>query len=267
MALVQSNPQEAEKGTQKKTNDELGGILREYVSYLDALPYIDKEYEQPDMQSNVHTLIEEEMRSFAPKNYLAHLPEPPSLDFPQSVFLKHEFNRIANNKPLTHIDSTRYSVDPPPKELEKDVQAWKTAINNAHAQMEYQNSKQLNMEMLENFGSQTWLVHNQQIEDMKAALEIQVKSRRKEADIINMKRKSAQETLMPQLIRTSQKRDELVNSNLQITKALETSRIEVKRMRIQTQRAGVPNEEIENIATQASNSFNRNKEDAVSMES
>jgi hypothetical protein len=40
---------------------------------LDALPYIDIHYE--GMKDKVHSLIEQEMRTFSPPNYLAHYEE------------------------------------------------------------------------------------------------------------------------------------------------------------------------------------------------
>jgi len=228
-----------------------GIILPDNLFELDALPYIDKEYEHPEIQSMVHKLIEEEMRKFSPKDYLAHLPKPPDLNFASSAFLKSEMERISLGKLMNKIDTSRYRVEQPPKQLEKDFQAWKGSLNNARAQLEYQNSQLLNMEMLDNFGASMWLAHNQQLEDIKTSLDIQVKARRKDADIINMKRKSAQEKLLPQLVRTSQKRDELVNSNLQVTKGVELLRLEVKRMRYDARRLGITEGTILDIASGA----------------
>ena len=47
---------------------------------LDALPYIDREYEDPAVQAMVRSMIEAEMAAMEPRDYLAHLPPPPSLD-------------------------------------------------------------------------------------------------------------------------------------------------------------------------------------------
>jgi len=48
---------------------------------LDSLPYVDDTINDSD-RSNVQKLIEDEMRNFPPsRDYLAHLPPIPSLDF------------------------------------------------------------------------------------------------------------------------------------------------------------------------------------------
>ena len=49
-------------------------LLKEYD--FDALPYIDKEYDNPLVQDAVHQLISNEMRAFVPRNYISHLPYP-----------------------------------------------------------------------------------------------------------------------------------------------------------------------------------------------
>ena len=45
---------------------------------LDALPYIDREYEDPAVQAMVRSMIEAEMAAMEPRDYLAHLPPPPA---------------------------------------------------------------------------------------------------------------------------------------------------------------------------------------------
>ena len=52
------------------------GQLDSDRSLIDALPYIDKEYEQPGVRDAALALIEEECRRYRPtKNYLDYLPQ------------------------------------------------------------------------------------------------------------------------------------------------------------------------------------------------
>jgi len=60
---------------------------------LDSLPYVDTEYDDPAMQSQVRALIEAEMGSMQPRDYLAHLPKPSEMDFPDNPVLASEVPR------------------------------------------------------------------------------------------------------------------------------------------------------------------------------
>ena len=69
---------------------ELTVAAEEIAVLLDSLPYIDTEYEDPAMQSEVRRLIEAEMQAMVPRDYLAHLPAPPELSYPENPVLASE---------------------------------------------------------------------------------------------------------------------------------------------------------------------------------
>ena len=48
--------------------------IRDYE--FDALPYIDKDYEDPHIRAAVQSIIVAEMRKFTPRDYLANYPLP-----------------------------------------------------------------------------------------------------------------------------------------------------------------------------------------------
>jgi len=50
-----------------------------YACFKDALPYVDQ-YNERDREVALQ-LIEQEMKSFEPRDYLAHLPPAPELQF------------------------------------------------------------------------------------------------------------------------------------------------------------------------------------------
>jgi hypothetical protein len=61
---------------------------------LDSLPYVDDPINDAD-RSHVQKLIEDEMRNFPPsRDYLAHMPSIPSLDFPVSKLSFWFFARL-----------------------------------------------------------------------------------------------------------------------------------------------------------------------------
>lgn len=45
------------------------------LELVDALPYLDNEYENADMKREVDAMIAEEMKKFVPKKYLTDIPE------------------------------------------------------------------------------------------------------------------------------------------------------------------------------------------------
>ncbi|CAN0374949.1 unnamed protein product [Discosporangium mesarthrocarpum] len=138
----------------------------------DALSYIDKEYEDPQIQQIVHSLIEEEMAAFDPPDYLAGRPAP-KLRF-GSPLLKSEWERMVAGVPMKTMDTSRYDLQPPRGSAAEDEKAWREAVNNARAQTEHQLNRLLNLELLQNYGSNVWLEHNKATEGMEAVLTAQV---------------------------------------------------------------------------------------------
>ncbi len=145
------------------------------VGGYDALPLLDTEYNHPEVQRLVLQLIQDEMKSFAPPKdqYLENLPYP-KLRFNGAPGFAAEYERICvssiNNgvnvidnpdefriqKPL---DMARYNVPAPSSEFAEDVQAWKSAVNNARAQLEHQQNRLMNLELNIEYGDKIWQQH------------------------------------------------------------------------------------------------------------
>jgi len=68
------------------------------IELITTAQYFDYRYDNPAVQSAVRSLIEEEMGSMLPRDYLAHLPPPPDLSFPDNPVLASEVNAGANAK-------------------------------------------------------------------------------------------------------------------------------------------------------------------------
>ena len=105
---------------------------------IDALPYVDQQMETIEqMKAYVDHLVAEEMKTFAPRDYLSHLPEP-ELKFLERPMLKAELERVQAGGEMAQMDTSRYAVAPPSGEQASDPAAWKAAISNAKAQLEQQ---------------------------------------------------------------------------------------------------------------------------------
>lgn len=85
--------------------------------------YFDYRYDNPAVQSAVRSLIEEEMASMPPRDYLAHLPPPPDLSFPDNPVLASEVSADANAK--------EQNVAPPPM-LCARILLWLELSNEMH---------------------------------------------------------------------------------------------------------------------------------------
>ena len=80
---------------------------------IDALPYVDQQMETIEqMKAYVDHLVAEEMKTFAPRDYLSHLPEP-ELKFLERPMLKAELERVQAGGEMAQMDTSRYAVAPP----------------------------------------------------------------------------------------------------------------------------------------------------------
>jgi len=61
---------------------------------IDALPYVDLEILHERYAQQVKQAIQDELKMFAPReDYLSHLPQAPTLEFPSHPFLQHLLSR------------------------------------------------------------------------------------------------------------------------------------------------------------------------------
>jgi len=133
------------------------------TTLIDALPYVDSQYNDAKMKKRVDQLVQAEMKTFAPRDYVAHLPQyepnfevraggawPPAghethhlllLLRQDHPVLQAEWMRVCDQQPMSKIDTSRYALDPPPVAKQADPQAWRRAVENAEAQHEHQNTR------------------------------------------------------------------------------------------------------------------------------
>jgi len=164
-----------------------------------ALPYVDGQYNDPQMAKTVEALIQAEMRTFKPdRDYLEPWPayEP---NFDNHPLLQAEWMRVCDQQPMSKIDTSRYQLDPPPPDMQSDPAAWKRAVQNAQAQLEQQATRVSNLELLQQHGANLWRAHLHALDASSAHLKRADGALGEQLEAINRKRKSEQLAAGPRL--------------------------------------------------------------------
>jgi len=220
-------------------------IINQYD--LDALPYVDNEYDEPYMQAIVNNLILEEMKQFVPAaNYLEHLPPLREVSFDNSEALQTAYERavIASSSSSTlenpdKIDvMKRYnpgSIQNPEGALKNDLQAWRRNVNNAKVQMEYNSNHLMNLEiqaeLMQNLNSEPstggnglsayWLQH---VNTLKSVFEITLpgkqNAQKRQIDEINRARYNEQMGVRADLEKLNKRRCAALDNARHIQSAL-----------------------------------------------
>ncbi|GJJ73823.1 pre-mRNA-splicing factor SPF27 [Entomortierella parvispora] len=221
---------------------------------LDALPYVDKQIDEPGMRSLVDKLVAAEMKRM-PK------PQDPSALFPDielfqtNELMQQELDRVRRGKPMEpQLDLTRYQLEPPTstsaagdsslpttgsssstaptkdtvmedattiipsasEELPEGQAIWHNALDNANAQLEHQNQRILNLELVQKFGNNAWNIHNYQLEYDLSMIRNAVDEKKSEIMELNKLRKRDQLDVAESLQRLEAKWAELISSTLQV---------------------------------------------------
>ncbi|KAJ1940009.1 hypothetical protein GGF37_004161 [Kickxella alabastrina] len=152
---------------------------------LDSLPYIDKEYDDADTRAHVLLLIQTEMTQMTPPL----LPKSTPI-FKTNPLLLKEYERIRDGRTAPAFDTQRYKLEVPNNV--NNVEEWRLAADNASAQLEHQNMRMVNLELLEQFGANLWKLGNYQREALLAQVERATERYREEAVGLNRERRKAQ---------------------------------------------------------------------------
>ncbi|KAJ1642800.1 hypothetical protein J3B02_001780 [Coemansia erecta] len=158
---------------------------KNFTQTLDSLPYIDKEYDDPEIRELVLSLIQEEMSRISPPA----IPKSTSL-FRSSELLRKEYERVRSGRQMPPFDIERYKLESPASSA--SVEAWKGAADNAGAQLEHQKIRLANLELLQQFGANAWKLSNYQKQGLLDSIEEVIKSCKDEGVHINKARKYEQ---------------------------------------------------------------------------
>lgn len=159
---------------------------------VDALPYFDSGYEEQGVRNTSLAMVEEECRRYRPtKNYLEHLPPINTTTF-ETELMRTEFERIQNRMPMEPLSMKRYELPPPPPSKISELSAWQDSVENSMAQLEHQAVRAMNLELMLEFGCETWKVYLDTISSMLSRAQTQLEKIKQEIVDINWQRKDIQ---------------------------------------------------------------------------
>lgn len=185
----------------------------------DALPYVDRAYEDPTVRDVVNQLIDEETKRYRPtKNYLEYLGTPNVNAF-ESPVLKAEFERITNRQPMELLSMKRYELPIPASNQKTDLSAWTDALKNSSAQLEHQSERVANLELLSQFGSHAWKNHCDLLQQMLDSQQRKHTEMKRHIQEVNWQRKSEQKEAGTELERLEASWIGFVSKNYEIERA------------------------------------------------
>uniref|UniRef100_A0A158P929 Pre-mRNA-splicing factor SPF27 n=1 Tax=Angiostrongylus cantonensis TaxID=6313 RepID=A0A158P929_ANGCA len=147
---------------------------------VDALPYLDTEYNDADRQTALR-LIDQECKIFRPtKNYLKHLPVPDFDVFLTPCMLKEQA-RMSKKQEMSKLDMSRCEL-PCPSGTSRagDKVQWRKAIKNAKAQNEHLVTRQINLELMEEYAAESYLRRNRELEQLCTEAERELRRTKEE---------------------------------------------------------------------------------------
>uniref|UniRef100_A0A7S0FWU8 Pre-mRNA-splicing factor SPF27 n=1 Tax=Pyrodinium bahamense TaxID=73915 RepID=A0A7S0FWU8_9DINO len=211
-------------------DDRLLFMENEHYTLVDALPYIDTQLGHSDVAQQVKALIEEEMRHFEPRDYLASLP-PPELPLLCSEQMQQEFARIEAGQHMSGVDSERYKVEQPQGNAVHDHGAWRRAAENVQMQLEYNRLRLTNLEMLERWGNKAWVAHSVLLRASERVLANEAVALRASREEVNKKRKLDQISCGNELRKLGRELEQYLLDNRTAEAGLQEMEAEIKRLR------------------------------------
>jgi len=219
--------------------DEDTGIL------IDALPYIDMQYNDDNMQAAVDALITDEMVSSTktPDDFLDDLKLPDHEVKWSSPFLQSQWDRLkGGDQRSPPLDRSKYQVPPPPADKRDDLGAWQQAVDNAHTQLETQYLRLVNLDLLSKYGPNAWLTHGNDLEAIVTRKKTDLADRRQDIENLNRKRKAAQLAAGDKLRVLEGRFHKYVRKTNEMEAACAVLEREVSRLRKRAKKAGIVKE-------------------------
>eukprot|EP00051_Salpingoeca_urceolata_P019984 m.295930 g.295930 ORF g.295930 m.295930 type:complete len:215 (-) comp19517_c1_seq1:104-748(-) len=189
---------------------------------IDALPYTDAGDDDLAARTAALALIEEEKVCSLkrPVDYLEPYPAlNPPVTFENSAFTKNELERIAAQKQLKDMDTSRYEAPAPSASATGKPEAWEQSLSNAQAQLLHLQNRGDNLELLQQYGPQVWRTHTAQLEQMEQALDLQLKQLSEQEQALNWQRKQEQVEAGQELLQLETKWGSLISKNFEVEMA------------------------------------------------
>lgn len=188
---------------------------------LDAMPYVDVEYNDPAVKQYVDQLVADELKTMkASKVHSSIGPMPPKSDFENSWFLKTEQRRVELGHSMKPFDGTRYAL-PGPKPDQRNADGWDAAVHNAMAQNEMQSGRLMNLEILNQFGQNNWKQYVEMIDGMQKQVANSLAVVQEQIQEVNGERRTSQVDAAQRLHELEAEWAELTRRNYEIQCAIQ----------------------------------------------
>ncbi|KLT40982.1 hypothetical protein CC85DRAFT_225337, partial [Cutaneotrichosporon oleaginosum] len=195
------------------------------ASIIDALPYYDKQVEEPGAKTKVEALIEAELAQ-TPKV----AEDDPRLGQVVDVFPKSEglAKLLANyaTEPIRGIDPSRYA--PPTVSEGADLSVLEEAETRGRIGEAHMAVRNENIGVLQTYGPNAWLVRNYQLSSQAKELEGTLAGLKEDVTDVNRQRRAFNETQGEHLARLENRWNDLVTSTLQLEMACTAMEGEVR---------------------------------------
>eukprot|EP00033_Pygsuia_biforma_P001883 GCRY01002104.1.p1 GENE.GCRY01002104.1~~GCRY01002104.1.p1 ORF type:complete len:226 (+),score=47.35 GCRY01002104.1:442-1119(+) len=189
--------------------------LQEETLLTDSLPYIDLDFSE-DAARRVENLIKQEMRTFRPKDYLSDKPVIENSPYVTPV-LETEKKRLAVEEPLEKIDTSRLRAPLPSNP--SDLSAWEKSVGNVCSQVQHEENKSVNAELLNRFGPNAWQEYIKILIKLQEQASGECAREKALVEEINKRRKAQQMEAGEQLQALEREWHSLCAKNAEITQA------------------------------------------------
>ncbi|KAI0101782.1 Pre-mRNA-splicing factor SPF27 [Nemania sp. FL0031] len=166
----------------------------------ESLPYIDQD-PTPTERTAAEAQITAELSSSSSSPSPSSLPPAYTPNF--SPLITTELTRVSQKQPLNGIDLSRYEAQdastlssPSSTQSPSDLTP---LLTRAYATHTYLQGRQANLQLLEAYGKNAWLVGNWQSEAALAALERDLAAAKREVDVVNIQRRRLQDEVGEEL--------------------------------------------------------------------
>ncbi|KRZ09458.1 Pre-mRNA-splicing factor SPF27 [Trichinella zimbabwensis] len=203
---------------------------------VDALPYIDQGYDE-EAEAAAMALIQEECSRY--RHVKSTKYDLPALNFNkflvcffsdetveivflslvfQTELLKAEFERIQNRQPMQGLNMRRYELPGPSSTRMGDLDSWQEALQNAKAQLEQQDLRILNLELMIEYGAEAWRIYLEKAEKTRNLFRKRISLLREKVQAVHFSRKRKQTEAGDQLKQLEARWVSLVTKNYEIEK-------------------------------------------------